>query len=116
MTTTTSPVDDYIAKFPDEVRARLQQLRAHVLALAPGMEETLSYGIPTYKRGKNIIHFAGHAGHIGLYPGPAAIQAHAAELAGFKTSKGTIQVPHTQALPLDLVTRLVQYNLRDRQA
>ncbi len=104
-------VDAYIAKFPQEVREKLQSLRAHILALAGDVEEKMAYGIPTYKKGKNIFHFAAYQGHIGLYPGPAAIQAHPKELAAFKTSKGAVQVPLAQPVPLELVTRLVQFNL-----
>lgn len=107
-----SAVDEYIARFPAEIRGRLERLRSHVVATAVGAEEKLGYGIPTYKLGKNLFHFAAHSGHIGLYPGPAAIQAHAAELTSYKTSKGAIQVPHSEPLPFDLVTRLIQFNLR----
>lgn len=105
-------VDDYIAKFPVEIRGRLKRLRARVLATAVGAEEKLGYGIPTYKLGRNVFHFGAYPRHIGLYPGPAAIIAHAAELTSYKTSKGAIQIPHSEPLPLELVTLLIQFNLR----
>jgi uncharacterized protein YdhG (YjbR/CyaY superfamily) len=108
---TSNAVDEYIAGFPLNVQEKLSALRRHVLEIAPGAEERIAYGIPTYKVGKNVFHFAGHQNHIGLYPGPQAIQAHAKQLAGFKTSKGAIQISFDQELPLALVTRLVKFNL-----
>jgi uncharacterized protein YdhG (YjbR/CyaY superfamily) len=106
-----SAIDDYMGKFPEDVRSRLERLRSHVAALLPGAEEKISYGIPTFKLGKNIFHFGAYPGHIGLYPGPEAIKAHAADLTAYKTSKGAIQIPHDVPLPLELVTHLVEFNL-----
>lgn len=108
----STAVDAYIASFGPEVQARLEALRVQVRSLLPEAEETMSYGIPTYKQGRNLFHFAAHARHIGLYPGSEAIEAHAAELASFQSSKGTIQVPHSVPLPLELVARLIRFNLR----
>ena len=107
-----SAVDEYIATFPEGVRMRLETLRAHVIKHATGAVEGIGYGIPTYKLGKNIFHFAAHTHHIGLYPGPEALQAHLAELSSFKTTKGSIHIPHDEPLPLALVKRLIEFNLR----
>ena len=107
----TSEVQGYIRNHPQDVRERLEQLRAHVIRLVPEAEEKMAYGIPTYKMRKNIFHFAAYAKHIGLYPGAAAVAAHTAELSGYKTSKGTIQVAHTQPLPMQLIAQLIQFNL-----
>ena len=108
----STSVDSYIAKYPDAVRVRLECIRAHVASLLPGADEKISYGIPTFKLSRNIFHYGAFTGHIGLYPGAAAIEAHASELAAFKTTKGAIQVPHQIPLPLELITRLVEFNLR----
>jgi hypothetical protein len=60
----------------------------------------MSYGIPTLALGKNVFHFAAFKAHIGLYPGAAAIEVFAAALAKYKTSKGAIQIPLDQEIPL----------------
>ena len=49
--------------------------------------------MPTFWKGRNLIHFAAASKHIGLYPGPDAIVAFAERLKGYKTSKGTVQIP-----------------------
>ena len=42
----------------------------------------------------NILHFAASKKHIGLYPGPAAVEHFSEELQGYKTDKGTIRIPY----------------------
>lgn len=111
MATPTS-VDAYLAGFPPEVRARLDAMRATIRAAAPAATERIAYGMPTYRGRKNLVHFAGFATHVGFYPTPAGIEAFAAELADYATSKGAIRLPHDRPLPLDLVTRITAFRVR----
>lgn len=104
-----SVVDDYIAGYEEPVASRLRELLAVVRAAAPGASEVIAWGMPTFKiGGKNVVHFARHARHIGLYPSPRPIEEFADELSGYKTSKGAIQLPDDRPLPLDLVRRIVE--------
>lgn len=105
-------IDDYIGLQPPPVQVKLQAIRGLLRSLAPAATEKISYGIPTFALGKNVFHFAAFKSHIGLYPGSAAIVAFAADLARYKTSKGTIQIPLDQDVPLDLIGELLQFNLR----
>ena len=104
-------IDTYIAQFPDEVQTRLQQLRKTILKLSPRATEAMSYQIPTFKLNGNLVHFAAFKKHIGFYPGAAGIAAFQDELAGYKTAKGSVQFPLDQALPLDLVKRIVKFRV-----
>ena len=104
-------IDTYIAQFPDDVQARLQQLRKTILKLAPGATEAMSYQIPTFKLNGNLVHFAAFKKHIGFYPGAAGIAAFQDELAGYKSAKGSVQFPLDQALPLDLVKKIVEFRV-----
>lgn len=109
--------DDYFQDFPPEVRQRLQAMRATIHSAAPQASEAISYAIPTLKHnGKNLVHFAAYAKHIGFYPGAKALEVFVRDLEGYKTSKGTVQFPHDRPLPLDLVTRIVEYCLHHVQA
>ncbi len=106
-------IDAYIAGFPPEVRARLDSIRQAVRRIAPEATEKISYRIPTFALSGNLVHFAAFAHHIGFYPGSAAIIAFADELAGYRTSKGTIQFPANAPIPLALVERIVAFRVQE---
>jgi uncharacterized protein YdhG (YjbR/CyaY superfamily) len=104
-------VTAYIEGFPPPIRERLATLRAAIAAAAPSAEERMAYGLPTWWQGENLIHLGGFKRHIGIYPGPEAIEAFAEALGGYVTSKGAVQVPHEAALPVALVKRIVRHRL-----
>lgn len=105
-------VDAYIADFPIKVQKLLEQIRSTIKKAAPKAEETVSYAIPTYKLNGMLVHFAGYANHIGFYPGAGCIAAFRHELADYKTSKGTVQFPLDQPMPLRLVTKIVKFRVK----
>ncbi|MDQ4140110.1 MAG: DUF1801 domain-containing protein, partial [Bacteroidota bacterium] len=81
---------------------------------APEAEETISYAIPTFTlKGTYLIYFAGFKNHTGIYPAPRENSAFKDELASYKGGKGTIQFPLNKPLPLDLITRIVQFRKRE---
>jgi len=107
-------IDEYIAEFPPETRARLEEIRALVRSIAPEATETISYAIPTFDlKGKHLVHFAGFASHIGLYPTPTGMEEFKEDLAHYKTGKGSVQLPLDQPLPLDLVRRIVEFRVAE---
>jgi uncharacterized protein YdhG (YjbR/CyaY superfamily) len=106
---TAGSIDEYIAAFPAEVRAVLEELRALIAATAPGATETMSYAIPTFDlNGRHLVHFAGYEKHVGFYPSPSGIAAFRDELGLFKTAKGSVQFPLDRPLPADLIRRMVE--------
>ena len=105
-------IDEYIDLCAEDVRAKLREIRSEIKSIAPVAVEKISYGIPTFAMGKNIFHFAAFKNHIGLYPGPPAIEAFAVQLEHYKTSKGAIQVPLNVELLLQLIGKLVHFNLK----
>jgi uncharacterized protein YdhG (YjbR/CyaY superfamily) len=111
MTDKPSSIDDYIAGFPPETQAVLEEMRAIIKRLAPEAVETISYAIPTFDLdGRHLIHFAGFTKHIGLYPTPAMKEFEGA-LTQYKTGKGSVQFPLGEALPVDLIERIVRFRL-----
>ena len=66
---TPATIDEYIAGFPAEARARLQAVRQAIRKAVPRAEEAISYRIPTFRLdGHYLIYFAGFRSHIGVYP------------------------------------------------
>ncbi|MBL8182491.1 MAG: DUF1801 domain-containing protein [Blastocatellia bacterium] len=105
-------IDAYIAGFPSEVAAKLSELRDLLNRLAPDASESISYAIPTFKLNGPLVHFAGYKGHIGFYPGAGGIAEFQDALSDYKTSKGTVQFPLDQPLPIKLITKIVKFRIK----
>jgi uncharacterized protein YdhG (YjbR/CyaY superfamily) len=109
-------IDNYISQFPHEVQKVLYEIRKHIHGLVPDAQETITYGIPTFKvKGKNLVHFGGFKDHTSFFPGASGVEAFKDELSEYKTSKGTVQFPLGKPLPLDLITRIVQFRIIENQ-
>jgi uncharacterized protein YdhG (YjbR/CyaY superfamily) len=106
-------IDAYMASFPEEIQRLLRQVRETVRKAAPGAEERISYGIPTFVLNGNLVHFAAFKNHIGFYPAPTGLEAFKKELAPYKSAKGSVQFPLDQPLPLDLIARMVAYRVQE---
>jgi uncharacterized protein YdhG (YjbR/CyaY superfamily) len=112
MTDKPASIDEYIAGFPPETQAVLEEMRAIIKRLAPEAVETISYAIPTFDLdGRHLIHFAGFAKHIGLYPTPVAMKEFEGAFTQYKTGKGSVQFPLGEALPVELIERIVRFRL-----
>jgi uncharacterized protein YdhG (YjbR/CyaY superfamily) len=104
-------IDEYIAQCQPEVRPVLEKIRATVKEEAPQAVEKISYGMPGFYQNGMLVWFAAHERHIGFYPTGEAIEAFKDEIGGYKWSKGAVQFPLDQAIPYDLVRRIVRYRV-----
>lgn len=109
----TDGVDDYIANFPDDVQKLLKQLRATIIKFAPKAEEIISYQMPAYKLGGALVYFAAYKNHIGFYPGASGVKNFEKEISAYKNSKGAIQFPIDQPLPLELIGKIVEFRVKE---
>ena len=89
-------VEEYILAQDEEIRDQLQKVRKVLLGRLPDATEKISWSMPTYWKEHNIIHFAAQKKHIGLYP-------------GLKYSKGSIQIPYSNDLPLNLIAEIADW-------
>lgn len=106
-----SVIDDYIAAATPSKQARLQAVYTTIRAELPDATEKISYGMPTFWQGHNLIHFAAFKMHIGIYPGADGMTHFAKEVAAYPHSKGALQLPDDQELPLELVAAMARYRL-----
>jgi uncharacterized protein YdhG (YjbR/CyaY superfamily) len=104
-------VDTYIEKVPAALRPKLAQLRAIIRKAAPKAEEGVSYGMPYYKHQGALAGFALFKNHIGFFPG-AIVDDFKDELAAYKTSKGTVQLPLDKPLPVTLIRKMLKAGLK----
>ena len=111
---TPKDIDDYLSRYPKHVQRLLTQMRLTIKKAAPKAAEKISYGIPTFALEGNLVHFAAFKKHIGFYPTPSAIAAFSNELSSYKCSKGTVQFPLDEPLPLTLVSRMVKFRVKEK--
>ncbi|NCA99064.1 MAG: hypothetical protein EOM03_05170 [Clostridia bacterium] len=109
-------MDEYIERYSGDVRERLKALRAVIRESAPLASEKISYQMPTFYLEGNLVHFAAFDHHIGFYPAPSGIERFKADLAPYKWAKGSVQFPHNQPLPLDLVRQIVTFRVEENLA
>jgi len=102
-------IDAYIAEQSENSRPYLNQVREALRAALPDAQETISWRMPTFRKKKNIIHFAAFKNHIGIYPGAEAIEYFSQRLTEYKTSKGALQLPYGKVLPLDLIAEIAKW-------
>ena len=102
-------VDAYIEAQDEAVRPFLNEVRQILREAVPEAEEKISWSMPTYWKGRNLIHFAAAKNHLGIYPGDEAAAVFAGRLAGFDVSKGTIRIPYTKPLPRELIADIARW-------
>lgn len=102
-------IEEYISEQPEEIQPILRTLRETIHAAIPGAKEKISWSMPTFGNRCNLIQFAAFRSHIGLYPGPEAVQAFAHRLTVYQTSKGAIRLPIDRPLPLDLIAEIARW-------
>jgi len=105
-------VDSYISEYPPTVQKMLKQLRAAIRKAAPKAEESISYMMPAYKLQGPLVYFGAYDKHIGFYPTGTGVAAFQKEIASYKSSKGAIQFPLDQPLPIALVEKIVKYRVK----
>lgn len=101
--------DAYIAEAPAELRPLLVHLRARLAQALPGAEEVIAYNMPGFRIGTAVAAgYAAFSKQCGLYVAPAAIGAHAADIAagGLKATKTGVTFSLSKPIPDELVGKL----------
>src|SRR5688572_20860169 len=108
----------YFASFPPRTRRQLAAIRRTIAAAAPGATEVFSYGIPGFRfEGERLLWYAGWRQHTSLYPvGDAIRRALGTQLAGYKSSTGTIQFPIDAPPSVALVKKIARARIAQIRA
>jgi len=109
-------VDQYFSWFSGEILVRLQRIREVLKREIPEAKEVISYSMPAFKTTEVLIYYAVAKNHIGLYPTGSGVSEFKKELEPYQTSKGAIQFPHDQPLPLDLIADIAKFRFLEVQA
>lgn len=113
MKTTFKDIDEYITAQTSEVQILLEQMRQTIKKAAPEAEEVISYNMPAFKYHKILVYFAAYKNHIGFYATPTGHMEFKEELSVYKQGKGSVQFPLNKPLPLDLISRIVQFRVKE---
>jgi len=113
---TSADVDKFIAAYPKQVQEILNKVRETIRESAPGAEETINYGIPTFTLNGNLVHFSALKGHIGFYPTPSGVEKFQKELSNYEGAKGSVKFPLDQPIPYALISRIVKFRVRENLA
>ncbi|MDR0436237.1 MAG: DUF1801 domain-containing protein [Propionibacteriaceae bacterium] len=110
-------IDEYLATLPLERADILGQVRQTLKAALPEASERISWQMPTFWQGRNIIHFAGFVKHWSLFPGPAVVAEFTTRLdaAGIAHDKGTIRFPWDAPLDNALVADVARAAAAERK-
>ena len=109
-------IEEYIERQTEQAKPYLVQINKAIKSAIPDTVEKISWSMPTYWKKRNLIQFAAFKKHIGLYPGPDAIEAFAERLKEYKTSKGTIQFPYDKPIPFELIGEIAKWCEKERGA
>ena len=99
-------IDQYIDTQAEISRPYLKEVRQILHEAIPEAQEKISWSMPTFWKGRNIIHFAASKKHLGLYPGGEATGIFIDRLTDYDVSKGTIRLPYDKPLPKDLIAEI----------
>jgi uncharacterized protein YdhG (YjbR/CyaY superfamily) len=109
VTTQTSTIDDYIENLPDNARVVVEHIRQQVHAIAPGVAEKISYGMPTFSTNRrHFIHIAAWRNHVSLYPIPDGDDDFNRDIAPFVRGRGTLAFPIDEPIPYSLIGRVIR--------
>ena len=105
-------VDDYIANQSAEAQALLHELRALIKEAVPEAVEIENYKVPSFtlvpgtKPAQQLMIVA-YAKYVSFYPHQAAVAHFEDELKDYELGKGTVKFKYNQALPKELIKRMV---------
>lgn len=102
-------IDNYIEACPLIAQDHLVTIRKVIASVVPEAIECISYKMPAFKQNGILVYFAANKNHLGFYPTGSGVAAFENQLTGFTFSKGAIQFPYDQPLPIELIRQIVAY-------
>jgi uncharacterized protein YdhG (YjbR/CyaY superfamily) len=102
-------LDAYLAALSPGVRTVVDEVRRIVVEEFPTATESISYDIPTFSiAGKRLVHVAGWARHVSIYPVPRNDERLVAQLGPYLSGKGTLKFEVSKPVPYELIRRVVR--------
>lgn len=109
-------VEEYFSWFTGDVRERLEEIRKTLRKALPEAKEVISYHMPAFRTSEVLVYYAAAKNHIGFYPTNSGVTEFKKELEPYQTSKGAIQFPYHEPLPLDLIEAIAVFRNYEAEA
>ncbi len=106
-------IEAYIEAAPEAGRGHLRAVYAILKEVAPDATEAIKWRTPVFEEKRILFAFAGFKAHMNFMPTASSLEPFAEELEGFKTGKGTIQLPYDRPVPAELVRKIAEHRARD---
>jgi uncharacterized protein YdhG (YjbR/CyaY superfamily) len=108
-------VDQYLAEVPRARFEALEQLRKMCLEILEGYQESMEYGMPSYKQSGNEVEiaFASQKNYISLYVlKQDVLDKHRESLKGLNLGKGCIRYSKPEKIDFEIVKSLLTDSYR----
>jgi len=103
-------VDVYLDAFDEPVRAELNRMRRLIHDMAPDVTERVSYGIPIFRLGKDLVGLSVSENHCSLHTmSPALMKAMKEELHGrVRISGATLRFTIDKPVPDEVLREILR--------
>lgn len=110
-------VDLYLKSVPEKRKAALRRLREFCVENLEGYEETMEYGIPSYKRnGIAEVSFNSQKNYISLYIlKKDVLDKYREDLTGLSVGKGCIRYSKPEKINFTVVKKLLEGTFKSKE-
>lgn len=110
----SADIDAYIDALPDPKRSTLTEMRHRIMAILPGAEQKISYGMPAFAvNGKVLAGFAAFKNHLAYLPHSGRVfGGMERDLAGYVRTAGSLHFEIDEPLPLELIAKLIEQKMQ----
>ena len=95
----------------EDIQVVLAKVRETIRAATPDAIEKISWSMPTFWQGENLIYFAAIKKHLGIYPGDMSLSPFDERLSGYHRSKGAIQFPYDKPIDYELIADITRWRV-----
>lgn len=109
-------IDEYCKSFPPEIQVHLRKVIEVFRTTCPSARESIRYGMPAFKVGKEHLYVSATKKHIGIYPmyGLEDIENEIREYRG-KGTKDALHLPYNKPMPFKLIEQIIAAKSRQHE-
>jgi uncharacterized protein YdhG (YjbR/CyaY superfamily) len=109
MRSDAATVDEYIEELEGDRKEAVMRLRKVLFDTIPDLDESMDYGMPTYRKGDELYAFVSQKQYVSLYvPDTYVMQAYAEELGRVDLGKNCVRFRHLDDPDMEAVSRMLR--------